>query len=301
MIRGFTVTNPSGEVAEFTLSRPEDTGCLVTDISGLGTPKANILTQTVYGMDGALFNSARTETRNIVFSFAMLDGMAPEGRRRIYKAFPLKQLVTVKFITKQREYQARGYVESVTPNIFSEREAVQVSILCPQPYLETPGRWQTGIGFFNVVGGMTFPMNGPNIAFGTQARRSGIVLDYPGEVVSGFKWYIALTGQPGLVSLYNHTREELLQIDMDLYQTISGRAPVAGDLLEIDSRPESFGAIMTRRDKTTFHATGIVTANSVWPMLQPGDNQLEMYTSKSKAVDITTEISVYFTPLYMGL
>lgn len=301
MIRGFTVTTPAGEKTTFTLARPEETGCLVTDVTGLGTPKANIMVQTVYNADGGLFNHARTETRNITFSFQMLDGMAPAGRRRIYRCFTLKRLVTVTFHTDARDYEARGYVESVTPNIFTEKETVQVSIVCPQPYLETPGRWQSGIGFYTVGAGITFPIKGPGITFGTQDRASSITLDYTGEVMTGFKWWIPMTKNPGLVSLYNHTLNQVLQIDMNVYENVSSKVIGPGYTLEVDSRPETFGARVHQANNTTFHATGIVTASSVWPELQPGINQLEVYSNKARIVEASTEISVYYSPLYMGL
>lgn len=70
MLRAVTVTNFKGESMRMELSKPEDTGMIIYNITGIGSSMANINTTDMATMDGAKFNSARAQTRNIVFTIA---------------------------------------------------------------------------------------------------------------------------------------------------------------------------------------------------------------------------------------
>ena len=95
MLVGFTITNPSGETFEFPLADPERTGVCVNDVTGLGPPTTTFVFQTIYVNDGAMFNNARSEKRNIVFTFEMVGRDVPGSRRRVYRAFPIKREVKI--------------------------------------------------------------------------------------------------------------------------------------------------------------------------------------------------------------
>lgn len=68
MIKKVIVTNYLGESLEMELARPEVSGLAITDIEGLGPVKATINTSEIATGDGALYNSAKLETRNIVMT-----------------------------------------------------------------------------------------------------------------------------------------------------------------------------------------------------------------------------------------
>lgn len=305
MLRGFTVLNPSGDSYTFTLERPEEMGVLINDITGLGPPKSNLILQSVYNQDGTRYNAARLENRQITFELQMIGDGVPASRRMIYSAFPIQQPVVITLHTDVRDYEARGYVEAVTPNIFSQNESVQVVVLCPQPYLTLPGNWEAGIPFETRAGGFEFPfqnaLNKTELEFNTTERVSSRPIEYVGEVPSGFLIRMPMVGNPGLVSLYNHTRGELLQINVDMYRMITGRTPGSGYTLEIDSRPGTFGAVILQPDGTVYQATGLVTINSKWPKLQPGENSLEVYTSLSRTVNVFSSVTVYYSTYFMGV
>lgn len=305
MIRGVSIKNHSGEEYTYELGKPYDTGVCITDIAGLGPPKADLTVQSVYNMDGGRFSVARAQTRNVVLAMEMVGDNPPSARRLIYRAFPIKELVRMQFLTDSSVYEARGYVESVTPNIFSDKESVQVSVICPQPFLTEKNSFETGRGFFSVSGGFQFPFTNQidkaELQFGDQQRSSSFTVNYPGEIVTGCRFELPMLETPGIVSIYNHSRGTVLQIDMDLYAAIDQKTITRGYTLEVDSRPDSFGARVKRPDGTIFQASGMVTTNSVWPKLQPGPNDLEIYTSKSRMVNVLDGAVVYYSPLYMGV
>ena len=72
MIHSITVTNYLGDSLTLTLSRPEESGFIVMSVTGLGPAKANINTTEISTNDGALYNSARVTSRNIVLSLRFL-------------------------------------------------------------------------------------------------------------------------------------------------------------------------------------------------------------------------------------
>lgn len=72
MIRTVTVTNHVGESLVIDLRYPEKSGFIIRSITGLGPAEATINTTEVATNDGALYNSARLNSRNIVLSVVFM-------------------------------------------------------------------------------------------------------------------------------------------------------------------------------------------------------------------------------------
>ena len=140
MIRTLEVTNYVGDKMTFYMTNPYINGFAITKMTGVAELKANINTSEVATNDGALYNSARTQTRNIVLYIAPLwtkDHTVEEARHTIQKMFPIKKKVNLHFITDVRNVVIEGYVESSSTDIFNSKyEEAQISILCVSPYFE---------------------------------------------------------------------------------------------------------------------------------------------------------------------
>ena len=96
MIRAITVTNYLGDSIKLDLVRPEQSGFIVTSVTGLGSGKANINMTEVATNDGGLFNSSRLPSRNIVISLKYLWHDSIEDVRQLsYKYFPIKKKLTL--------------------------------------------------------------------------------------------------------------------------------------------------------------------------------------------------------------
>lgn len=146
MIKKVIITNYLGESIELELGAPEKAGLFVRSIEGLGPGKASINTTDIASDDGSIYNSARSEERNIVITlgFMQVSGITEtieDARHLTYKYFPKKKPLVFRIITDKRDLQAFGYVESNDPDIFSNDETTQISIICPDPlfYLATNG------------------------------------------------------------------------------------------------------------------------------------------------------------------
>ncbi len=134
MIRQVNIYNDLGEVLNLELASPEKSGLVITNIEGIGPEYANININDSSNMDGGTYNSAKRPSRNIVFSLRFMDYPSVEDNRHVtYRYFPLKKQIKMEFITDTREAYIYGRVESNTPNIFSNEEGCQISVLCPDP------------------------------------------------------------------------------------------------------------------------------------------------------------------------
>lgn len=156
MIKKVIVTNYLGESIEFELRAPEKTGLFIRSIDGLGPGKASINTTDIASDDGSIFNSARSEQRNIVLTLGCLiaDGVTDSietARQLTYKYFPKKKPLKFYILTDNRELEILGYTESNEPEIFTDDETTQISIICPDPLFYSAGEGGTHTTVFNGV------------------------------------------------------------------------------------------------------------------------------------------------------
>ena len=142
MFKKVTITNYRGESVEYLIEGvnvADNNGLLITDIDGLGPVKANINMTKLATADGGIYNSARLGTRNIVIKARFTNATSIEDARlSSYQFFPIKKKVTFKVETDNRIAITEGYVESNTPNPFSEESDVQISIVCESAFFYGP-------------------------------------------------------------------------------------------------------------------------------------------------------------------
>ena len=108
----------------------------IVDIVGLNPPAAQINTTTIVGLDGAVFNSSKLNTRNIVLTIK-INGDVETNRLALYSYFRTKDKCTFYYTNGTLDVLIEGYVESVECNLFSNAETAQISILCPYPYFKS--------------------------------------------------------------------------------------------------------------------------------------------------------------------
>lgn len=164
MIKTVTVTNYLGESLTLELSNPFDIGINVRSIEGVGPPKGNVNYTEIASGDGGQFNSARASIRNITMQLGLMPvPTVEESRHRVYKYFPLDQQVTLRFETDKRLCEITGWVEECEPDIFSDDETIDVSIVCPDPYFYSVDSQLGTVNFSGVVDEFEFPFeNSPN-------------------------------------------------------------------------------------------------------------------------------------------
>lgn len=281
MIKTVTVTNYVGDSLEISMANPYISGLAITNIDGIASLDATINTTDVATNDGAVYNSARVNTRNIVLTLKPITTdtqIIEQGRLKIYKYFPVKKYLTLAFVTDTRHVQIHGYVESSEAEVFSELETVQISIICPNPYFED---FEPQIvDFFSVDNNFKFPFTGPKF--------DDII------TLNNYLQYRKTPNNPKTdKSTYkNMTKEEWnLQLSAERAynsathnSTSRGLDPGSGEL-----RPETFDPIYgtVNEEKLTWTGYGYASADAlVWNLYRYVYN-----ASESTAQEVIQEIS----------
>jgi hypothetical protein len=293
MIKKVIVTNYLGESLEMELARPEVSGLAITDIEGLGPVKATINTSEIATGDGALYNSAKLETRNIVMTLDFRFGTDIETiRHTTYKYFPIKRYLTLTFVTDQRSLDAFGYVESNEPGIFQAHEVTQISVICPDPYFyATNGKTLTLFSGVNPKFEFPFENNSLTeklINFGDIVHMYENVVTYKGDASVGITITIHALDTVKDIVIYNARTREVMRINTDFIQTLTGQAYGAGDDIIINTKRGEKSVTLLRAGLTT-NILNCLGKGSSWFQLSKGDN-IFIYNATEGAMSIQFKI-----------
>ena len=172
MIRSVIFENEFSGRLEIDLRSPETShGLWIKSIKGIGPGKADINVTDLASSDGGIFNSARSQKRNITFTIGVIEtatASVEENRRYLYKWLGKKNPVTIIFVTDPNlkggggnplsNLSTFGYVESNEPDIFNKQETIAISIICPDPNFY-PYNSRESIGFSSIEDKFEFPFS----------------------------------------------------------------------------------------------------------------------------------------------
>lgn len=272
-----TIINALGESYDLTA----DKRFRVIDIDGLSPVPVNINTSEGSG-DGAIFNSAFMQPRNIVITVVFC-GDIETTRAAFYRIFPEKKPCTIVFSNKIRAARITGYVETNTIDLFSQRQQAQVSLLCPNPWFES----QTPEDF---IPSYTLPLfSAPfSIEEGEPIPVSEVV-DHPtslivngGDVECGFAAEVAFSGAVEGLKFANETSGAWFKLDYSF---------AAGDKLTLDTRSGRL-AVTNLRNGSNVNMLRYMVSGSRWLKLAVGANRLGV-TADSGIDNAAVTISVY--------
>ena len=296
MLKSVTVINYKGEQKVMDLRNPESSGFLVYDISGLGPGKATINMTEINSYNGAIYNSSRMSTRNIVIPLKyMWANTIEESRYASYKYFPLMTKVKLIFETDNRLLAIDGYVESNEPAIFDQMSYTQVSILCEDPY------------FYSYENGGTQVINVPHRAYSS--------FDYNGDIDAGFDLYLnanepftdpaSVDGRFINILYYkDNTLMGTMHIDNEGIRTITGQRIIAGDAIHICTSKGHKSATLTRSG-TAYNIFNALTrptqGKQYWPELTKGHLQLEWPGTRTMGNDWNVDGRIEYKELYSGV
>lgn len=298
MIKKVTVINYLGESLEMPMDRPQLSGFAICSINGLGPVKANVNVTELATDDGAVYNSARADTRNITLSLKFMDyigrGSAEDIRLLSYKYFPLKKPLTLIIETDNRTASITGYVESNEPDIFSADERTNISILCPDPWFyDADGDGNKETRFNGIENLFEFPVENEFgfelIELGNyKSDRVGNIY-YEGDVEIGFVMELSFSGNAENIVLYNVTSNETMVIATSKITALTGSALTAGDTIIIDSRRGQKKAQLLRGGRY-YNILNSLGRNTSWLMLHKGDNYIG-YGAESGEDNITVLVT----------
>lgn len=295
MINSVHVTNLiSNESMEFILSEPEH-GIAIKSIEGLGEAQANINTREGATFDGSLFNSSKLQQRNIVITFLLYGDDVEESRHLVYKYFATKSLVELTVKTDKRNSSIKGYVETCEPEIFSENETVQVSIVCPDPlfYINDADQ-QTS--FSALDSEFEFPFendveytNTPKICMGDILKFQTKSVYYMGDEDTGVVITCHILSPVTKLGVYDVQTKKSIQLDMEKFNTFTGGGLMVGDDVIFNTNKKSRSATLLRNGKST-NILSCLNKDVEWFQLHQGDNVYTYLTSDDDAFKVLLNI-----------
>lgn len=295
MIHSVTITNYIGDSITMELKSPEKSGLNIYNIEGLGPGNADINTIDIVTADGALYNSARMNVRNIVMYIRFMPNLTIEETRLLtYKYFPIKKRLRFYIETDNRKAEIYGYVESNVPVIFERQEYTQISIICPDPYFRSAGEdGKTFFDFYRVEPMFEFPFSNesleePLLEFGNILSVTQATIYYNGDIETGFIMYIDAAGPITNPIISNIDSGATMKINIEM---------VRGDRLII-STIKGDKYIYLLREGITTNVLNAIDKNSGWFQLRHGDN-LFGYTADSGVNNLRLRIETQI--LYEGV
>lgn len=278
MIKAVTITNHLGESVRLELSKPEESGFAIENIEGLGPVKANVNFTELATNDGAIDNSAHLGPRNIVISLIFMPFPTIEDTRLLsYKYFPIKRNIKFLIETDKRICETTGRVESNEPEIFSEKEGCQVSILCPNSYFYSAG--EDGINqtiFYGTKPLFEFPFSNESltenlIEFGSIENRTEGTIYYDGDAEVGITIAIHAVGEAEGLAIYNTGTREVMKINDEKFRKLMGSGIQAGDDITIVTSRGLKGITLLRGGVVT-NILNVLDKPINWFQLAKGDN-----------------------------
>lgn len=257
------------------------------------TPSDGIISVAEMAMqDGARFNNAHVQTRNLIVNFDIRGEGEDVRKRRInlYKYIKTKEPVRVYIANDQRSVYIDGYVERLDDagTIFSDRERMQLSVICPDPFFRDNAQDVT-VYFGATSSEFHFPfaITTP-IPFSTRSWSHVKEIFNAGDVECGVVFTLQASNTVVDPKISNEETNELMEFDITME---------AGDELIISTR--------RGEKKVTFRSGGVETnalntlkEGSDWLTLTPGNNAI-YYTAFRNYDKIA--MSCTYTILYEGI
>lgn len=151
-------------------------------ISGLEPVEASISTTPFGSLDGDAYSGSSVGSRNIVMTVKpnpdWVTWTYEKLRLLLYTYFMPKRQVRLVFETDEiGAVEIFGYVESISPDIFSKDGEIQISVICPYPY---------------------FTAIEPTVVTGT-TNDPPVIVEYDGTIETGINVEVThISGQPNL-------------------------------------------------------------------------------------------------------
>ena len=242
------ILNSFGELYEIS---SDAENYIITEINGLTPTKSGVNSSIMSGSDGERFDTSRFEKRNIVITIR-LRGDVEFNRQKLYWIFPQKSEITLFYRNKYRDVKISGYVETIEGDIFTDKEQMQISVLCPNP-------------FFEDVNELTAELN---------AESREIIINNQGEVPVGFSVETAFEADVRGITLFCNSQHFGLEYTF-----------LTGDSLRLNLYQGNLRATI-QRGISAINGVGYITDSSTLPELKLGENRILIISAVPEVIRI---------------
>lgn len=265
MLTAVDATNGTGGTLHLTIFDPEN-GYLVREITGLDPVNATLTSSKLAQRDGAVFQNARRETRNVVIKLGLEPDYAASTvdslRSGLYDYFMPKENISLGFyIDEVLSYTIQGQIETFENAMFSADPEVDISILCYEPDFSAPEA--TVLDVSTVDGTVETP------------------IEYTGTSDCGLIFEMTLTADldEGF-ALYNTPPANAYQ------GMIIDAALLAGDIVTVNTIPGQ-KAITLNRGGTQSSLLYALQEGAIWLFLHRGTNYFRAYAEEDMSATVT--------------
>lgn len=215
------IENRSGQ----SIALSNEKNVVITGIDGLTPPKASIITNEVAMHDGARFNSSKVEPRNIVITLRILKDVE-RMRILLYKYFRIKQWCKIYYSNDSRDVYCEGYVEAFENDRFVLSNEVQISIICPSPWLKEVN--EIIFNMSQVLSWFEFPfaIADDGKEFSTLEENIITTVTNSGDVTTGMIMELTATDEVVNPRIYNVDTREMIGLNFTM---------ITGDVIRIST------------------------------------------------------------------
>ena len=270
------IQNTKGEIFELTHNSKD---YYITSVQGLTPPPTNINTATAGTIDGTFFNSARVNQRNLVIT-CVINGDIETNRQRLYKIFPRKTKCTVYFKNKNRDVKIDGYVETLDGDLFSMREQIQISIICPRPYFQALNDLYNELSKILALFEFPFSIITP-IPFSELLDVPIATIDNTGDAMCGTVIDVDVYGSVTGLKIIDITTQKYFELNYSFQ---------ANDHIVINTNSGAMGVQLQRSGVIT-NLLNYVTQGSTWLKLAPGENVFTFTLATGSEDDVKINFS----------
>jgi hypothetical protein len=254
-------------------------GYALIQVDGLDSPQVEIVSDTVGLHDGEKVLGSRVTPRNIGL-YLDLKFPVEENRVALYRFFPLKKLVHLRFRTELRDVRINGYVERVAFNSFDERMVVQIIVFCAAPFFRDSNEVITKLT--QETGRFTFPFSinwdepVPISSFGGTLARD---VYNSGDTETGFVFKFLFFGPASNPVMNDEATGSHFRVNGNF---------VEGDAVTVSTVTGEKSVTLFRAGQNT-NLINNIGPDSTWITLRLGANRFEVYAD-SGIENIMSEI-----------
>lgn len=267
------IENTKGESFELTNNTRS---YVVTDVSGLLRPPTDVRTSEI-SSDGDFFNSSRMQKRNIVITLRLM-GDIETNRQQLYRIFPAKTACTVYYKNRNRDVRIVGYVEVLDGSIFTDKEEIQISIVCPKPWFESLRTLQAELS--RIAKMFEFPFSiqtGEPIPISEVRDLSLCTLVNSGDTECGCTMTIEIVGTVTNLKIFSVAKQQYFGLNYTFLED---------DVITISTKAGKEKGVFLLRNGETINLLSFMMTGSKWFQLAIGQNDFTFTASNPENVKI---------------
>lgn len=233
----------------------------VLDIDGLTPGNAQITTAATGVMDGERLQHTRIEKRNIVIKIKPMEPVE-QNRINLYKFFRLKEFIKFYYKNSNRDVYIEGYTESVTGSLFSEKEIIQISIICPDPFFKELSPTVSDASQVEALFEFPFAIGVEGVSISEINIEKTKNIYNKSDLTTGVRIFLNARGKVKNPTIYNRNTGEKFGLNIVLQE---------GDRVTISTISGRKSVILERNGEIQ-NILKYVSKKPTWFQLEPGDN-----------------------------